>query len=239
VRNDRILYEQEPVGTVDRLRVKTNFAAGPALRTNHARAASPGSIEAVTVQPNRVLEIIWILWLISWVAASFWSSRAQKRAATPETWRYRGSMIAGGVLLLPLTGWLLAERPVWKIGYAGMYALVALMLAGLALTWWARIFLGPLWSSVITRKEDHKIIDTGPYAFVRHPIYSGLIIALVATAAAEGRLTALFGAVLIILGIWQKARTEERFLLTEFGRESYDDYRHRVPMLIPFLPRRS
>jgi protein-S-isoprenylcysteine O-methyltransferase Ste14 len=192
----------------------------------------------VTFQPSQVLEIIWIAWLISWVAASFWSGRTRKRAATLETWRYRAAMIAGGILLVPITGRLLGENPIWEISYAGMYALAALMLAGLALTWWARIWLGRLWSSVITRKENHKIIDTGPYAFVRHPIYSGLIIAIIATAAAEGRWTALFGAALIILGVWLKARTEERFLLTEFGPESYDAYCHRVPMLIPFLPRR-
>jgi protein-S-isoprenylcysteine O-methyltransferase Ste14 len=191
----------------------------------------------VTMQPSHVLEIIWLVWLTSWVAASFWSGRAQKRAATLETWGYRAPMIAGGILLVPLIGPLLGEKPVWEIDYAGMYALAALMLAGLLLTWWARIYLGSMWSSVIARKQDHKIIDTGPYAFVRHPIYSGLMIALVATAAAEGRLTALIGAALIILGVWLKARTEERFLLTELGPESYDAYRRRVPMLIPFLPR--
>jgi len=198
---------------------------------------SPWSDKLVTIQPSQVLEIIWIVWLTSWVAASFWSDRARKRAATLETWGYRAPMIAGGILLAPLTGLLLGEKPIWEVNYAGIYALAALMLAGLMLTWWARIYLGPMWSSVIARKEDHKIIDTGPYAFVRHPIYSGLIIALVATAAAEGRLTALIGAALIILGVWLKARTEERFLLTELGPESYDAYRRRVPMLIPFLPR--
>jgi protein-S-isoprenylcysteine O-methyltransferase Ste14 len=192
----------------------------------------------VTIQPSLVLETIWIVWLISWVAASFWSNRARTRAATLETWRYRAAMIAGGILLVPVTGPLLEEKPIWEINRAGMYALAAVMLAGLALTWWARIYLGPLWSSTITRKEDHRIIDTGPYAFVRHPIYSGLMIALVATAAAEGTLTALFGAALIILGVWLKARTEERFLLTELGPEIYGAYCRRVPMLIPFFSRR-
>jgi protein-S-isoprenylcysteine O-methyltransferase Ste14 len=192
----------------------------------------------VTIQANQVLEIIWVGWLMSWVAASFWSGRAQKRATMLETWTYRAAMIAGGILLVPWTGPLLREKPIWEVSYVGGYALAAVMLAGLSLTWWARVYLGPLWSSVITRKEDHKIVDTGPYAFVRHPIYSGLIIALLATAAAEGRVTALFGAALIILGVWLKARTEECFLLTELGPEIYGAYRRRVPMLIPFLPHR-
>ena len=147
-------------------------------------------------------------------------------------------MIAGGILLTPWTGQLLEEKPIWEVSFVGVYVLAAVMLAGLSLTWWARIYLGPLWSSVITRKKDHKIIDTGPYAFVRHPIYCGLIIALLATAVAEGKATALLGSALVILGVWLKACTEERFLMTELGPEIYDAYCRRVPMLIPFLPHR-
>ena len=200
--------------------------------------ASLWSVRAVAIQANQVLEIIWIVWLMSWVGASFWSDRAQKRATTMETWTYGAAMIAGGILLVPWIGQLLEKKPIWEVGHAGVYVLAAVMLTGLSLTWWARIYLGPLWSSVITRKRDHKIIDTGPYAFVRHPIYCGLIIALLATAVAEGRLGALLGSVLVILGVWQKARAEERFLVTELGREIYGAYCRRVPMLIPFLSRR-
>ena len=112
------------------------------------------------------------------------------------------------------------------------------MLTGLALTWWARIHLGCLWSSAITRKEKHRLIETGPYAFVRHPIYTGLIIALLATAAIEATLLALLGALLIAIGLWVKARAEERFLLAELGPDAYEFYRRRVPMLIPFVPHR-
>ena len=61
----------------------------------------------MAIQANQVLEIIWIVWLMSWVAASFWSDRAQKRAATLETWIYRAAMIAGGILLVPWIGQLL------------------------------------------------------------------------------------------------------------------------------------
>ena len=191
----------------------------------------------MTIRPNEILELIWIVWLCSWVAASFWSGRTQKRIATLETWTYRTAMIAGGILLVPWTTPVLGEKQIWQVGYAGSYMLAAVMLAGLGLTWWARTHLGKLWSSVITRKEDHRIIDTGPYGIVRHPIYTGLIIALMATAAAEGRVTALIGAALVIFGIWLKASSEERFLMAEFGQSLYGSYCRRVPMLVPFLPR--
>ena len=192
----------------------------------------------MTIHPNQVLEFIWIGWLISWIAASFWSTRPQKRAGTLETWTYRAVMIAGGILLAPWTGPLLGEKPMWEISYGGAFALAAVMLAGLLLTWWARIYLGPLWSSVITRKKDHRIVDSGPYAFVRPPIYTGLVIALLATAAAEGRATALAGAAFVIFGVWLKARAEERFLTAEFGAEIYASYCRRVSMLIPLPHRR-
>ena len=190
------------------------------------------------IRPTETFEVIWIGWLVSWVAASFWSGRTAKRATTWETWAYRVAIFAGALLIAPWTATALGERPIWEVGNSGAYALVGLMLAGLLLTWLARIHLGRLWSSAITRKEEHRIIDTGPYAFVRHPIYVGIITALIATAIIEATLVASVGAVLITLGLWLKARAEERFLMEELGTDAYRSYCRRVPMLIPFLPRR-
>jgi len=192
----------------------------------------------VIIRPTEMFEVIWIGWLVSWVAASFWSGRTAKRATTWETWAYRAAIFAGALLIAPWTATALGERPMWEVGNTGAYALVGVMLAGLLLTWLARIHLGRLWSSAITRKEEHRIIDTGPYAFVRHPIYAGIITALIATAIIEATLVALVGAVLITLGLWLKARAEERFLMEELGPDAYRSYCRRVPMLIPFLPRR-
>jgi protein-S-isoprenylcysteine O-methyltransferase Ste14 len=189
----------------------------------------------VIARPAEVLEFIWVVWLISWVAASFWSGRTQRRVGTLETWTYRAAMIAGGILLVPWTAQLLDEQQLWEVGYGAAAALAVVMVAGLAFAWWGRIRLGRLWSSAITRKEGHRIIDDGPYALVRHPIYTGLIVALLATAAAEAVVTALIGTALIIFGIWLKASTEERFLMAEFDAAAYADYRRRVPMLVPFL----
>ncbi len=190
------------------------------------------------VQPSEAFQVIWIGWVVSWVAASLWSGRTEKRAATRETWIYRIVIFAGAILIAPWTAQVLGERPTWQVGYYGAYGFVGVMLIGLALTWWARIYLGGLWSSAITRKEKHRLIETGPYAFVRHPIYTGLIIALLATAAIEATQVALLGALLIALGLWVKARAEERFLSTELAPETYESYRRRVPTLIPFLPHR-
>ena len=192
----------------------------------------------MNVQPSEAFQVIWIGWVISWLAASLWSGRTEKRAATREMWIYRIVIFAGAILIAPWSARVLGERPTWQVGYYGAYAFIGVMLMGLALTWWARIYLGNLWSSAITRKEKHRLIETGPYAFVRHPIYTGLIIALLATAAIEATEVAVLGALLIVLGLWVKARTEERFLSTELDPETYESYRRRVPMLVPFLPHR-
>lgn len=194
--------------------------------------------QGVIIQPNQTFQVIWIAWVVSWIAASFWSGRTAKRVTTSETWIYRIIIFAGALLIAPWTARALGESPIWQIGDYGACALVGVMLLGLALTWWARMQLGRLWSSAITRKEKHRLIETGPYALVRHPIYTGIITALLATAATEATLLALLGAVLIAIGLWVKARTEERFLLAELGPDAYESYRRRVPMLIPFVPHR-
>ena len=191
----------------------------------------------MTTHLTEVFSLIWIGWLVSWVAASFWSGRTEKRVATWQISAYRTAMIAGGVLLVPWTARALKDQQIWQISYNWAFTLVGVMLVGILFTWWARIHLGGLWSSAITRKEGHRVVDTGPYAFVRHPIYTGLIVAVLATAAAEATVSSLFGAGLIAFGLWLKARMEERFLMVELGPDAYGSYRRRVPMLLPFLPR--
>ena len=137
--------------------------------------------------------------------------------------------------MTPWAAQVFEESRIWEVGNDVTYGLIVVTLLGLLLTWLARIHLGRLWSSAITRKERHRVVDTGPYAFVRHPIYTGIITALVATAAIEATLAALVGATLICSGLWLKARAEERFLMVELDRDDYKSYCRRVPMLIPFL----
>jgi protein-S-isoprenylcysteine O-methyltransferase Ste14 len=188
------------------------------------------------MRPRVVFAIIWIGWIVSWIGASFWSARTEKRVATWPVWVSRVALLVGAILLLHSTRRLLREPMLWHVGYDGAYTLAGLTLVGILFAWWARIHLGRLWSGTITRKENHHVVDSGPYALVRHPIYTGLIAAIAATAAAQATVTGLFGAALIAFGLWLKARVEEDFLTAELGADAYGAYRRRVPMLVPFLP---
>jgi protein-S-isoprenylcysteine O-methyltransferase Ste14 len=189
------------------------------------------------MMPALLFRLAWGIWALSWAAAAVWTGRTVKRASTMTTWLSRGLIVVGAVLLLSRTSAALHATRLWHVGYDGAWALGGLVVLGLLFTWWARIHLGKLWSGTITRKEGHHVVDTGPYSIVRHPIYTGAIAATLATATAEVTLPALGGCVLITLGLWLKALSEERFLREELGPEAYDDYRRRVPMLLPFGPR--
>jgi protein-S-isoprenylcysteine O-methyltransferase Ste14 len=140
------------------------------------------------------------------------------------------------LMLVPAHGYEGALR-LWHVGWSGAWLCVVLVALGIIFAWWARLYLGRLWSSNITRKTDHRVVDSGPYAIVRHPIYSGLLLSLSATAAVKGTVFGVGGFVFLALGIWIKARTEEQWLTQELGERTYADYRKRVPMLIPFGPK--
>ena len=121
----------------------------------------------------------------------------------------------------------------WDLGRAAAYGLVALTIPGLLFTWWARWHLGRLWSAEIIAKADHRIVESGPYALVRHPIYTGLLWAALCTDVLDAKPPAALSFAMLLAGFWIKARLEERFLQGLFERDAYAAYRRRVPMLLP------
>jgi len=191
----------------------------------------------ISTWPTKLLALIWLGWVISWVVASFWSGRTKTHVPTRDSLTYRLPILLGAIFLSPWAARTLGVAPLYHLGESGTYHLILVALFGMCFTWWARIHLGRFWSNAITHKEDHRIIDTGPYGLVRHPIYTGLIIAILATGAAVAMWTSLLGALLISFGEWQKARMEEGFLSAKLGVENYGSYCRRVPMIVPFLPR--
>lgn len=188
------------------------------------------------ITPDQLMGFVWLAWLVSWFAAALWSDRAAKRPSVGREVVYRVVTIVGVLLVFGFgdPGRALSAprwRPVEAIGWG----CVAVGAGGLLFTWWARIHLGRLWSSGVTRKSDHRVVDTGPYGIVRHPIYTGVIVAILATAAARGTIGAWLGTLVMIAGFYIKARLEEGFLRQQLGAGAYDAYARRVPMLVPWF----
>jgi protein-S-isoprenylcysteine O-methyltransferase Ste14 len=186
------------------------------------------------------------IWLLSWMVASVWQRRAQARPPLGEQLGYQAPLAVGALLLviggrdrLGAAAPLPFDPRLWRLDVGAGWALFALCLAGLAFCWWARLTLGPLWSSSVTRKEDHEIVERGPYRIVRHPIYTGLLAALASFAVQLGTPAALAGAAICGFALWRKAALEERFLIEELGPDVYGAYRRSTPMLTPFWPWRG
>ena len=189
--------------------------------------------------PETVMQAMWLVWWISWLVAAAWSDRAVKRPATRHQIVYRLLAALGAVLLFGMYRHdLRTEMILWRSPAALAWGLAAVVFAGLLFTWWARIHLGRLWSSSVTRKAGHHVVDTGPYGIVRHPIYSGIILASVATAAMRGTALAWLGMCVMTAGWVVKARMEEEFLREQLGAETYAEYARRVPMIVPLPGRR-
>jgi protein-S-isoprenylcysteine O-methyltransferase Ste14 len=106
--------------------------------------------------------------------------------------------------------------------------------AGIALAIWARWHLGQYWSGWIRIKQNHKLIRTGPYARLRHPIYSGLDLAVIGSTLVIDRWRCVAGACIIILGFWVKAKREEALLSARFGAE-FEEHRRHTGFLFPRL----
>lgn len=184
--------------------------------------------------PQSIVRFLFIAWVISWIVAAKWSAQAEKRAARQRHLAPYFFLVTGFVILFGIRRDFLPSGLRWRVEPAVGWGMVALALFGLAFTWWARIHLGRLWSSGVTIKADHRIVDTGPYGLVRHPIYTGLLCAIAAAAVIDGTALGLLGAVLVTFGLYLKARLEERFLREQLGAREYDAYARRVPMLLPF-----
>lgn len=106
--------------------------------------------------------------------------------------------------------------------------------AGLGFAVWARWTIGRNWSNVASIKEHHELIETGPYRWVRHPIYSGLLLFVISTAIVQGKVQGLAAIVVLVLGLGWKIAIEERLMKQQFPSE-YAAYEARVKRLIPFV----
>lgn len=177
----------------------------------------------------------WMVFVASWWIAALWVAKAAAKGALRDRRLYWLGFVVGFVALFsfnlqPGAG---PNAPLWRAPAIVQWLLVAAELGGFAFAWWARLHLGRLWSGMMTLREGHRVVDTGPYALVRHPIYTAFIGSSWAYALLVARPTALFGAAVLTVVMAVKARAEEAFLRRELGAADYDAYAARTPMLVP------
>ncbi len=181
--------------------------------------------------------VMWSVWLLVWLVWAFRSKKTQQR----ESWTSRllYIAIAWAAMFLMLSpkfsyGWLGSNvlRPGAWIGPTG----IAICAFGFALTFWARYTLGTNWSGSVTIKVGHELIRNGPYRWVRHPIYTGLVVAMAGTALARDQWRGLPAVVLLWLSFTFKRIKEEQFMQQTFGGQ-YVEYSKTTGAIFPPLLR--
>jgi protein-S-isoprenylcysteine O-methyltransferase Ste14 len=180
---------------------------------------------------------LWLVFIVVWWLAAFASKRSVQRQSSGSRLLQSGVVLIGLVFLFNLDRAFTRGWPVRRVvpqTDAWMLAGAALTVAGMSFSIWARAILGSNWSSRVTIKQDHQLILRGPYAFVRHPIYTGMLAAVLGTALVYGEARCFAGLLICGFGLWLKSQTEEQFMMRQFG-EQYAHYRQRVRALVPFV----
>jgi protein-S-isoprenylcysteine O-methyltransferase Ste14 len=181
-----------------------------------------------------LIQILWLLWIAGWILSAF----RTKRTLRAETIGSRLSHLIPlgiGIALLssnrfagPWLAMRVYPQTIW-IFWSG----AALVAAGLGFAVWARVHLAGNWSGTVTLKQDHSLTRTGPYRLARHPIYTGILLAVLGSAIAEAEWRGFVALALITLAFLRKIAIEERLLTAQFG-DAYARYRAEVPALIPW-----
>ncbi len=179
--------------------------------------------------------VLWTAWAAYWWATSLDVKETTRREPVVSRVLHLGPMVIAAAILwtprfdvagldrrfIPWTAW---DLPVGA----------ALTLGGLAFAVWARRHIGRNWSAIVTLKHDHELVTSGPYALVRHPIYTGLLFGFLGSAIALGQWRGLLAVAIVYVALLRKYKLEERWMRERFG-VAYDAYRTRVKALVPFL----
>ena len=187
--------------------------------------------------PRQIISAIifgaWIVFALYWIVTSRTGNKAQKREPAEERivhmlWLACAYFLLsdGDLPIGPLNRQFLPHR-LW-IALLG----AALVVSGVAFTIWARRHLGKNWSAEVTIRKDHSLIRSGPYSHIRHPIYTGLLLAVVGTAIAVSEYRALVAVAIFVIGWTLKAKKEESFLAQQFG-PAFEEHKRHTGFFLP------
>lgn len=182
-----------------------------------------------------VIRGCWIIFAVVWLLAAVSTKRSVYREDRIQRLGYTLIFAAGCFLIARGShlGYPFDSRIIPETDAMATTAII-LCVAGLVFCIWARATLGRNWSGIVTLKEEHELIVRGPYRFVRHPIYTGLLAMFFATALVRGHVAGIIGVALVFLSFWIKLSFEEELMLKQFP-DRYADYRQRVKRIVPFV----
>ena len=180
---------------------------------------------------------LWLAWVAYWFLAALAAKPTERRESMGSRLLHVLPLLFAVWLLwadklpAPFLNERLFPSAAWEFWVAALITAL-----GLLFTVWARIHLGRNWSGTVTIKRDHELIASGPYAIVRHPIYTGLMVAFIGSAMARAEWRGVLAVFIAWAALWRKLRLEERWMAERFG-EQYIAYCRRVPALVPFSKR--
>lgn len=189
-------------------------------------------VRVFSLSPIVLCAWAWIAWLAYWLWASRRVHATKSSEGVLSRMQHVIPLLVGFLLIFHSPAYSLVygrwhHRP--SIGYVGL----AITVTGLLFTVWGRVHLGRYWSGMVTLKEGHRLVRTGPYAVVRHPLYAGFLVSAAGSALAAATGDAAVGLALLVVAYLAKLRREEALLTREFGDE-YLRFKREVPALLPF-----
>ena len=179
--------------------------------------------------------VLWLAFIAVWIAmARGGKAVAERESAFSRLSHYLPLLIAIYLIAAPRVPIFPLDARFVPLVLWPVRLGAALTFAGIAFAIWARLWIAGNWSSDVTLKRDHELIVTGPYAWVRHPIYTGILLGLIGTGLAVGEWRAVLAVVLAGVAFWRKLTIEEGVMRRQFG-ETYARYAQRTRALIPFV----
>jgi protein-S-isoprenylcysteine O-methyltransferase Ste14 len=179
--------------------------------------------------------VIWLALALVWVVSGLRTKRNIKNQSSGWQILYTVILVMGVYLIFAKhigISWL--DRQLFAVTVPVVVAGLLVVLMGVAFSIWARLMLGDNWSNRVTVKEDHTLVQSGPYRIVRHPIYSGILLGMLGSALQRGEVRSFVGLMICGFSFWLKTRAEEQFMVQTFG-EKYMQYRRKVKALAPFI----
>ncbi len=184
----------------------------------------------VHAEAIKIIQGCWLAFYVVWLTSAFSAKRTKERWSSGTGLAYLGANVLTFYLLLGSRH--LGDDLLIHHGHETSLVAAILCVAGVAIAIWARFSLGRNWSGSITYKEDHELVEKGPYRWVRHPIYTGMLLMVIGTAIAKGTPDALAAIVLFFaIHVW-KFRQEEA-LMTRHFPDAYPAYLKRTKALLP------